>query len=77
MLDVLRDVLLQHMGPEGMPDALPVYQVVRAVYVGSERSGGRLLTDEDIEEGRDYPTGLVLTMADGSELLLTLKSALA
>lgn len=68
VLDVLRDVLLEHMNV-----GLPVHRVLSAVYVG--RRSGRLISDDDILAGRDAPGGLHLTMGDGSELRLTLERA--
>jgi hypothetical protein len=68
VLDVLRDVLLEHMD---LPDSLPDYRVQSAVYIGEK--SGRLISDKNIIEGNDAPGGLRLTMRSGCEYDLTLK----
>ena len=68
VLDILRDVLLDHMDP---PDSLPDFCVQSAVFIG-ERSG-RLISDDNIIEGADFPGGLRMTMRSGCEYDLTLK----
>ena len=65
VLDVLRDVLLEHM-----QEGLPHYQVQSAVYIGKE---GGLLSEGDIGTGKDMPAGLRLTMRNGAEYDLILK----
>lgn len=70
VLGVLRDVLIAHMdSPMTMPD----YRVQSAVYIGGR--SGRLMSEADIISGHDIPSGLLLTMRDGSELRLTLEDA--
>ena len=71
VLDVLRDVLLQHIDN---PDALPEYQVQSAVYIGAH--SGRLMGDKDIIACRDSPGGLRLTMRSGHEYDLILKHSI-
>ena len=70
VLDVLRDVLLEHMND---PEALPEYQVKQAVLVGGRT--GRLITEEDVSRGHDVPAALLLIMGDGSEFHLRLENA--
>ena len=68
VLEVLRDVLIDGMDQY---DSLPDFRLQSAVYVG-QRSG-RLISDEQIIEGRDVPAGLRLTMRSGCEYVLTLE----
>lgn len=67
VLDIIRDVLLEHMGPQ---DSLPDFRVQSVVYIG-ERSG-RLISDDNIMAGNDVPGGLRVTMRSGCEYDLTL-----
>lgn len=71
VLDVLRQVLLEHMDN---PEALPNYRVQSAVMIGKD--SGRIITEEQIIDGRDVEGGLLLTMRDGSEYRLTFDFAL-
>jgi hypothetical protein len=70
VMDVLRDVLVQHMDH---PQALDVYRVQSAVYIG--RTSGRLISEQDIISGHDVPGGIRLTMRSGDEFDLTLCAA--
>lgn len=70
VLQVLRDVLIEHMDS---PDTLPSYRVSRVLQLG--KTTGRIMSDEDIASGADIPGRLLLTMRDGSELRLTLEDA--
>jgi hypothetical protein len=69
LLDILRDVLLEHMNH---PEAIPDYQVQSAVYIGRS---GRLVSDEHIANAWDIPCGLRLTMRSGHEYDLKLDFA--
>jgi len=66
VLDVLRDVLTQHM-KAGVPE----FQIRRAIFIG--RNSGRLIGEDQILSGSDVPCGLRLTMESGDEydLILT------
>jgi hypothetical protein len=69
VLDVLRDVLIEHMDD---PEALDHYRVQSAVFIGHS---GRLISDNDILRGADIPAGLRLTMRTGDEFDLMFGSA--
>jgi hypothetical protein len=66
VLDVLRDVLVEHMDD---PVSLPDFRVQSVVFVGRS---GRLLSADDIISARDRLRGLRLTMRSGDEYDLTL-----
>jgi len=70
VIDVLRDVLLDHMQGDAEGKGLPHYRVQSAVYIGKE---GGLLSEGDIGTGKDMPAGLRLTMRNGAEYDLILK----
>jgi hypothetical protein len=67
-LDVMRDVLLEHM-KQGLDD----FVVESAVYIG--KLSGRLLSERDLIDGGDVIGGLRLTMKSGAEYDLKLKSS--
>jgi hypothetical protein len=69
VLDVLRDVLVEHMN---QPDALPHFQIQSAVYIGHS---GRLMSEDNIINGNDVAAGLRLTMRSGDEYDLLLRFA--
>ncbi len=66
VLDVLRDVLVEHMDRE---DSLPQYRIQSAVRIGNS---GRLMSNEDVSSGRDTLAGLRITMRSGDEYDLKL-----
>jgi hypothetical protein len=70
VLNVLRDVLVEHMD---RPDSLDDYRIQSAVYIG--RHSGRLMSEKDIISAHDVPNGLRLTMRSGEEYDLTLDFA--
>jgi hypothetical protein len=69
VLDVLRDVLVEHMDDN---DSLPHYQIQSAVFIGGT---GRLIGEEQVLAGNDAPAGLRLTMRSGHEYDLTLRNS--
>lgn len=70
VLDVLRDILLEHMQGYEQGKGLPHYQIQSAVYIGKE---SELLSETDIGAGKGIPVGLRLTMRNGAEYDLILK----
>ena len=69
VLDVLRDVLVEHMDD---PNALSDYRIQSAVWIGRS---GQLISDDDITSCRDIQRGLRLTMRSGHEYDLALDFA--
>ena len=69
ILGALREVLLEHMSDPNEWD-LDWCRVERALIVGKS---GRILAEEEFCDG-DTPVGLMLTMGDGSEILLTVSN---
>lgn len=69
IIGALRDVLLEHMSDPDEWD-LDWCRVERALIVAKS---GRILAEEEFCDG-DTPTGLMLTMGDGSEILLTVSN---
>lgn len=67
VLDVLREILIQHMD---RPDSLSDFRVQSAVFIGAHSA--RLISDEQIIDGSDIPGGLRLTMRSGVEYDLML-----
>lgn len=68
VLDVLRDVLVEHMDDD---DALPHYRVEAAVMIG--KRSGRPITEDNVIDGSDAPDGILLTMRNGAQYRLTLR----
>ena len=66
VLDVLRNVLTQHLDSD---DELPEYRVQSAVFIGHS---GRLMSNNAVIDGHDVIAGLRLTMRSGDEYDLTL-----
>ena len=72
VLDAVRECLLEHMTDEEW--RVPV-RVQRALCVAV--SGRFLAADSELCEPDDPPVALVLTMADGTELRLTVREAVS
>ena len=72
VLDVMRDVLLEHMDKSGYVDS---YRPQTIVTTG--KRSGRIITRDDVISCRDVPGGLLITMRDGSEYRLTLEFAIS
>ena len=71
VLRVMRDVLNEHMNDP--KKYVPQYRPQTIVALG--RYSGRIITKDDILDGRDEEGALLITMHDGNEYKLTLEVA--
>ena len=70
VLEVMRHVLIEHMDTDQYG---PWYQPRSIVALGVK--SGRVITEEDILDGKDVEGALLITMRDGNEYKLTLEAA--
>ena len=70
VLEVMRLALIEHMDSEQYG---PWYRPKSIVALG--RDTGRIITEEDILDGKDVEGALLITMRDGNEYKLTLEVA--
>ena len=70
VLEIMRMALMEHMDTEQYG---PWYRPQSIVALG--RDSGRIITEDDILDGRDVEGALLITMRDGNEYKLTLEVA--
>ena len=70
VLEIMRLALMKHMNTDQYG---PWYRPQSIVALG--RDTGRIITEEDILDGKDVEGALLITMRDGNEYKLTLEVA--